>query len=65
MLDAAGNLTNFLLPAFVNSYIPLGKYNDVYTPDSLTFIADKNYGYGELIKAKSKNNRYPIRHIFK
>lgn len=62
MLDAAGTSPIFAA-AFVTPIYHWESINDVYTPDSLTFIADKNYGYGELIKAKSKNNRYPIRHI--
>lgn len=62
MLNTDGSAPAFTA-AFVTPIYHWESINDVFTPDSITFIADKNYVAGELIRGKSKNNRYPIRHI--
>jgi len=38
-------------------------FNDQTSPDSVWFIADKEYDAGETIKVKSNNNGYPFDHV--
>lgn len=49
--------------AFVTPILHWESVNDINTEDSVTFIADRDYANGELFRAKSKNNRYPLRNF--
>jgi hypothetical protein len=45
---------------FVTPLILWECFNDIYSPDSVNFIAGANYDAGETIVAKSSNNAYPF-----
>lgn len=55
-----GTTTTFQA-AFVTPILHWESLNDIYTPDSVTFVADRNYEIGEMFRARSKNNRYPLK----
>lgn len=56
----SGGQTTFQA-AFVTPILHWENVNDINTEDSVTFIADKDYADGELFRARSKNNRYPLK----
>jgi hypothetical protein len=45
---------------FVTPMILWECFNDIYSPDSTSFIADTIYDAGDIILAKSVNNQYPF-----